>query len=259
MKRVMMILAVASLMVAGAVPAQADTITVNVGDISVTTPSTGTYSLAAIDLTPGYKWDLTRGDFTIEGIINLTGITAHINTWDGDPNDGVECLGVWYAVGLSDPLTVNASNGVWHAGVQWTGGGDDLATEIRDILHMQEEPGTQPSPIIWTEARTKADDSDDSYAFKIQLHANDATSGWAKLWLNGTLLEEGGTDHLDFTGEDLSNAYALAQIINGNNSNNAQNTLYFEDLVVTGTTVIPEPAGLGLIGLALLAVRKKRN
>ncbi len=234
---------------------------VNVGDVSVTTAGTGTYSSGVIDVTPGCRWDLTQGDVTIEGTINLTGITAHINTWDDNTGDEVHMLGAWYAAGLSGTLTPNASDGVWHAGVQWTGGGDDVGTEIRDILHMQEGPGTQPAPRMWTGTRTKADDGDDSYGLKIQLHANDATSGWAKLWLDDVLLVEGGTDRLNFTGEDLSNAYALAQIINGNNPNNAQNTLYLEDIVVTGT-LVPEPATLCLLaaaGAALFIRRRRRK
>ena len=211
--------------------------TLTLSDDSLTT-ATGAYQ-SAVHAYP-YKWDVTKGDVTIEGLIDLGGIQAYVNTWDPDLGDPDDFFGLWGQIGLSKAPVFNSSDGVWFVTVEWLGGGDDSLTEIREILHMQEEPGTQPMPKLYTEPRTIAGgDGDDTLTFELQIHSTGATTGWAKLWIHGVLIEGDmwsvfDPDSLDFTGEDLSNAHVLVGVMNGNNTNNPAHTFYWSNLTITG-------------------------
>jgi len=211
--------------------------TLTLSDDSLTT-ATGAYR-SAMQAYP-YKWDITKGDVILQGIIDLGGIQAHVNTWDPNLGDPDDFFGLWGQIGLSKDPVFNSSDGVWFVTVEWLGGGDDSLTEIREILHMQEEPGTQPMPKLYTEPRTIAGgDGDDTLTFELQIHSTGATTGWAKLWIHGVLIEGDmwsvfDPDSLDFTGEDLSNAHVLVGVISGNNPNNPAHTFYWSNLTVTG-------------------------
>ena len=208
------------------------------------TTATGAYR-SAIHAYP-HKWDITKGDLTIEGIVNYGGIQARGNTWDPNLTDGDDWFGVWSQLGLVKNPVFNSADGVWMVSVEWTGGVDNLNTQIREILHMQEEPGTQPMPKWYTGPRTiTGGDGDDTYHFKLQIHSTGLTTGWAKLWIdidrNGTLdLIKGNMEsvftpeQLDYTGEDLSCAQVLVGVMNGNNPNNPAHTFSWSDLTVTG-------------------------
>jgi len=145
--------------------------------------SPGAYQSAVTSFS---KWDITKGDVTIEGTIDLGGIQARKNTWDPNTADSDHYFGLWTQIGLSKDPTFNSPDGVWFVTVEWLGGGDDPNTQIREIFHMQEEPGTQPMPKLYTGPRTiVGGDGDDTYTFKMQIHSTGATTGWAKLWIDG--------------------------------------------------------------------------
>lgn len=216
----------------------------NGGPVSVTLPSdslttaTGAYQ-DAVKVYP-YKWDVTKGDLTIEGTIDLGEIKARGNTWDPDLTDADDWFGLWTQIGLSGSPVFNSSDGVWMVTVEWTGGGDDLDTQIREILHMQEEPGTQPMPKLYTDPRTiVGGDGDDTYTFKLQIHSTGATTGWAKLWIDGEPIKGDmwsvfTPEEMTYSGEDLSNAQVLVGIMSGNNPNNPAHTFSWSALTVTG-------------------------
>ncbi len=233
MKKLILMTAIMAL-AAGALWAQT---TLTLSDDSLTT-ATGAYQ-SAVQAYP-YKWDITKGDVILQGIIDLGGIQAHVNTWDPDLGDPDDFFGLWGQIGLSKDPVFNSSDGVWFVTVEWLGGGDDSLTQIREILHMQEEPGTQPMPKLYTEPRTIAGgDGDDTLTIELQIHSTGATTGWAKLWIHGVLIEGDmwsvfDPDSLDFTGEDLSNAYVLVGVMSGNNPNNPAHTFSWSNLTVTG-------------------------
>jgi len=213
-------------------------------DGSLTT-SPGAYQSAVTSFS---KWDVTKGDVTIEGTIDLGGIQAHDNTWDPNTADSYHCFGLWTQIGLSKDPNFNSPDGVWFVTVEWLGGGDDHNTQIREIFHMQEEPGTQPKPKLYTGPRTiVGGDGDDTRAFKLQIHSTGATTGWAKLWIDGVQVKGDmwsvfTPEEMTYSGEDLSCAYLLIGIMSGNNPNNPAHTYSWSNLKVTGHPC-PPPVG----------------
>ena len=234
--KITFILALAAMVVLAAGVAWAQ-MTVTYPGNSLTTP-TGAYQ-SAVQAYP-HKWDLIKGDLTIEGSVDYGGIQARGNTWDGNTTDDDDWFGVWTQIGLARNPVFNSSDGVWMVSVQWTGGGDDLDTQIREILHMQEEPGTQPMPKLYTDPRTIAGgDGDDTYDFKLQIHSTGATTGWAKLWINGDQIKGDmwsvfTPEEMTYGGEDLSSAQVLVGVMSGNNPNNPEHIFSWSDLTVTG-------------------------
>lgn len=76
--------------------------------------------------------------------------------------------------------------------------------------------------------------------------ATGATTGWARLWIDGVLVEGDmwsvfDPDELTYSGEDLSCAYVLVGIMSGNNPNNPAHTFSWSDLKVTGYTCVAWP------------------
>ena len=72
------------------------------------------------------------------------------------------------------------------------------------------KPGTQPQPRLHTGPRSIAGgDGDDTHTFKLHIHSTGATTGWARLWIDGNLVQEGFVDAMSYSGEDLSCAYCL--------------------------------------------------
>lgn len=212
------------------------------------TTSPGAYTSAIKPYSP-YKWNILEGDLTIEGTFDLGGIQARKNTWDPNTADADDYFGIWAQIGLVKDPIFNSPSGVWLVTVEWLGGGDDPNTQIREIFHMQEEPGTQPMPKIYTGPRTIAGgDGDDTHSFKLQLHSTGATTGSAKLWIDGVQIKGDmwsvfTPEELTFSGEDLSCAQVLVGIMNGNNPNNPAHTFSWTDLKVTGYLCYPLPVG----------------
>jgi hypothetical protein len=212
------------------------------------TTSPGAYTSAVKAYSP-YGWNILEGDLTIEGTFDLGGIQARKNTWDPNTGDIDDYFGIWAQIGLSKDPVHNSGDGVWLTTVEWLGGGDDPNTQIREIFHMQEEPGTQPMPKLYTGPRTIAGgDGDDTHSFKLQLHSTGATSGWAKLWIDGVQIVGDmwsvfTPEEMTFSGEDLSCAQVLVGIMNGNNPNNPAHTFSWTDLTVTGYLCCPLPVG----------------
>ena len=95
-------------------------------------------------------------------------------------------------------------------------------------------------PKLYTGPRTIAGgDGDDTHTFKLQIHSTGATTGWAKLWIDGQQVKGDmwsvfTPEHLDYTGEDLSSAQVLVGVMSGNNPNNPAHTFSWSDLTVTG-------------------------
>jgi len=235
--------------------------TVALPDGSLTTGS-GAYAWSGTEPL-SCLWDLTAGNVVIEGTWDLSGVAARKNTWDLNTADADDYLGVWPELGLKKvgQGNFNPSDGVWFCGAQWTGGGD-APTDVREVLHFQEEPGTQPDPRYWSAPRSV---TGDTWDFKLEYHLNpDGTTGWAKWWLDGTLIESGGKDRLDFTGEDLGTAMIFTGVMNGNNPNNGH-VVAWENVTATGycTPELPPSALLGLtmlpLGVAYLRGRRRKQ
>lgn len=215
------------------------------------------------------RWNVVASDLTFEGEVNISDINAKArwNTWDDNLGDGVDKLGAWYMCGPYAGSDGASGRGVWWTGVQWTGGGD-LATDIRQIFHMQDRQGTQPSPRWWTGPYTQSgwEWLDDWFSFKLVVHATSATTGTGTLWINNQLLgpetESGASDTFafDLTGapDDLTNMRIIMWMINGNNPNNPSYTFAWRNASVTGTPV-PEPVTLGLVGLGALVLLLRRR
>ena len=260
-KEPILIMAVVAAMVVHGVGMRAAATTVSVADGSITT-GTGTYAstyqlldTTASPFSPD-RWDITASDLTFEGQINISDINAKArwNTWDDNTGDATDKLGAWYMWG---PYA-GAGKGVWMTGVQWTGGGD-TANDIREIFHMQDQQGTQPAPTWHTGPYTGSgwEWLDDWFNFKLVVHATSNTIGSAQMWIHDELVDGGGTDtfNFDITGatDDLTNMRLIMWMINGNNPNNPDYTLSWRNAQITGTAVVPLPAGTWMgFGFALL-------
>ena len=285
MRRMIMILIAAGMILGMAAPCLADTIAMPDG--SITTPA-GTYGMAyhffdtAQNPMSPDRWDVVASDLTFEGQVNISDINAKArwNTWDDDTSDAVDKLGVWYMCGpYAGTRDAGNTAGCWWTSPQWTGG-DDLATDIRQIFHMQDRQGTQPDPKWHTGPYTDTDTTDydgrdwswldDWFNFKLVIHATSDTTGTAQLWIHDELVEGQGqtspppidTFNFDISEatDDLTNMRVIMWMINGNNPNNPDYTLDWRNVSVTGTPV-PEPATLGLLALGGVAalVRRRRK
>ena len=249
-------------------------------DGSLTTPAgayyQGGYAYTFFDTVLNPKspdrWNIVASDFIMQGQILLSDINkkALWNTWDDNLKDDVHKLGAWFNIG---PYA-GSGHGVYLATVQWTGG-TDQANDIRWIFHPQETSGTQPDPKYYTGPYNTPEFAwlNDWLNFKIQVHADNATSGWAKYWIHDELIQGQGqtspppidTFYFTLTGgaDTLANIRVYAYLVNGNNPNNLGYTVSWRNVTITGTPV-PIPGavwllGSGLAGVALKAGRRPKR
>jgi hypothetical protein len=232
----------------GAVPVMAQgptTVTLPGGSLTTAPgPGPSVDSDNSVVQTYPHKWDVTKGDLTIEGTIDFGGIQARGNTSDPNLVDADHWFGLWTQIGLSKDPEFNSTDGVWITTIEWTGGTDNLDTQIREVIHMQEEPETQLMPKLYTAPRTiVGGDGDDTLTFKLQIHSTGATTGWAKLWIDGVQIKGNmwsifTPEEMAYTDEDLSCAQVLVGIMSGNNPNNPAHTFSWSDLTVTGHLAI---------------------
>jgi len=164
-------------------------------------------------------------------------------------------------------MTVNATTAQIWIGTRWTAAGDGGAGTFKVV-------GTGPSAITWTGNANL----DGQGSAKGELAFTMDASGVTPIALNGALnlnnlplltldfsALPGGVGNIPLvnTTGGITGAFLVNPL--GDDPASRGYTLSYTggNVVLVGTStgggVIPEPAGLGLIGLALLAVRKRRS